>query len=457
MAAPFARGDTKLSAPHLLHTVRRSFSAITDHRRGEAPIPLADALMSGLAVFGLKYPALLQFDQAYSNEATIRHNLRTLYGVERAPCDTQLRTILDPVEPEALRAAFRAVHREIQRGKGLEAYVYLDEHYLVSVDGTGQYASTVVSCPECCEKTTGGKVCYYHQLLGAVIVHPDQKTVLPLMPEAITRRDGATKNDCERNAAKRLLPGLRADFPTRKFIVVEDGLASNGPHIELLQSLDLRYILGAKPGDHEALFEAVQQGWVEGITEEWEFVDDQGVEHGYRWTNGLALNQSHPDLKVNVLEYWQIVDGKERLWSWVTDLELSRETVETVMRAGRARWKVENETFNTLKNQGYHLEHNYGHGEQHLATVFATLMLLAFLIDQVQELGCRLFQAARASCHARIVLWEKLRARVTEFAIPDWTTLWRSIAERARGRCSPSIRLSHAEPWARYRCLFINR
>ena len=441
MAAPFARGDTKLSAPHLLDTVRRTFSTLIDHRRGEAPIPLADALMSGLAVFGLKYPALLQFDQAYNNEATLRHNLRTLYGVEHAPCDTQLRTILDPVEPEALRAAFRAVHREVQRGKGLEAYAYLDGHYLVSIDGTGQYASSAVSCPECCQKTTRGKVCYYHQLLGAVVVHPDIKTVLPLMPEAITRRDGANKNDCERNAAKRLLLGLRADFPTRKFIVVEDGLASNGPHIELLQSLKLRYILGAKPGDHEALFDAVHQGLVTGATREWEFTDEQGIEHGYRWANGLALNQSHPDLKVNYLEYWQIAKGKERIWSWVTDLELRRETVKAVMRAGRARWRVENETFNTLKNQGYHLEHNYGHGQQHLATVFATLTMLAFLIDQVQELGCRVFQAARASCHARIVLWEKLRARVTEFTIPDWTILWRSIAERSNRTSGPVLTL----------------
>ena len=138
----------------------------------------------------------MKFDEAY-HEGVIRHNLQTLYGVERAPCDTQLRTILDPVDPAHLRPAFRAVHRQVQRHKGLEPYQYLDGHYLVSIDGTGQFASSEISCPECCRKTTKGQTHYYHQLLGAVIVHPERKTVLPLAPEAITRPDGAKKNDCE--------------------------------------------------------------------------------------------------------------------------------------------------------------------------------------------------------------------------------------------------------------------
>ncbi len=157
-------------------------------------------------------------------------------------------------------------------------------------------------------------------------------------------------------------------------------------------------------------------------------IDEQGVEHGYRWVNGLSLNQSHPELKVNFLEYWEINNGQESLWSWVTNIDLSEANVEAVMRGGRARWKVENETVNTLKNQGYGLEHNDGHGQQHLATVFALLMMLAFLVDQAQELGCRLFQAARERFHSRTSLWERLRALFTDFFIPDWKTLWEVIA-----------------------------
>lgn len=433
MAAPFAQLRTQLSAPGLVKTIGQCFKRIPDQRR-DPEIALPDALMSGVAVFGLKYPSLLKFDEAREHEVTVRHNLKTLYGVERAPCDTQLRAILDPVEPTQLRAAFRAVHRELQRGKALEAYEYVDGHYLLSIDGTGHYASSAIHCPECCQKKTrDGKPHYYHQLLGAVLVHPQLKTVLPLMPEAITRQDGASKNDCERTAAKRLLQALREDFPTLKLIVIEDSLSSNGPHIELLHALDLRYILGVKEGDHKALFETVRQCLNTDRCQAWRYVDEAGVEHGYRWLNGVALNASHPELKVNFLEYWELKDGQERVWSWVSDLPLSRDTVEAVMRGGRARWKVENETFNTLKNQGYYLEHNYGHGQQHLATVFATLMMLAFLVDQVQELSCRLFQAARARFRSRTSLWERMRAIFTDFRIPDWSALWRAIAGKHVG------------------------
>ncbi|MGB5064957.1 MAG: hypothetical protein WBQ37_14565 [Candidatus Competibacter sp.] len=191
----------------------------------------------------------------------------------------------------------------------------------------------------------------------------------------------------------------------------------------------MRYIIGVKPGDHHALFETVQQHLGAHQCSEYNStVDTQGVEHGYRWVNGLALNQSHPDLKVNFLEYWEIQDGQERIWCWVSNIPLTQTNVEAVMRGGRARWKVENETFNTLKNQGYHLEHNYGHGQQHLSTIFAMLMMLAFLVDQAQELSCRLFQAARARFRSRTSLWERLRALFTDFHIPDWKTLWEVIA-----------------------------
>jgi hypothetical protein len=127
MAAPHPRLRKHLSAPGLLKTIRQSFEAIPDHRSPRSPIALSDALMAGLGMFGLKYPSLLKFDEAY-REGVIRANLKTLYGVERAPCDTQLRTILDPVDPHQLRPAFRAVHRHLQRHKALEAYQYLDGH-----------------------------------------------------------------------------------------------------------------------------------------------------------------------------------------------------------------------------------------------------------------------------------------------------------------------------------------
>lgn len=429
MAAPYPKLRKDLSAPGLLQTIRESFTAISDHRRtGRTETSLVDALMSGLAVFGLKYPSLLQFDQA-SRKKRICHNLKTLYGVEQVPCDTQLREILDPVLPNSLRPAFREIHSRVQRGKGLEKYDYLDGHYLISIDGTGHFASSAISCPECCVKELKSGKNYYHQLLAAVMVHPDQKTVLPFAPEAITRQDGAAKNDCERNACKRLLTQLKEDFPHLKMIIVEDSLSSNGPHVKLLMDMDMRFILGVKEGDHAALFETVQEKLLSGQCGEFETTDEKANLHGYRFVNGVSLNKTHPDIQVNFLEYWCIpLKGKPLLFSWITDIELNVGNVEAIMKGGRARWKVENETFNTLKNQGYFLEHNYGHGAQHLATNLAMLMMLAFLVDQVQELCCRLFQAARSATRARIVLWEYLRAVFFTFYLSDWGEVWEAIA-----------------------------
>ena len=149
--------------------------------------------------------------------------------------------------------------------------------------------------------------------------------------------------------------------------------------------------------------------------------------------NGLPFNQSHPDILVNYLDYWEIREGKESNFSWITDLELRRDNVYQVMRGGRGRWKIENETFNTLKNQGYQLEHNYGHGQKHLATVFGMLMMLAFPVDQVQEMCCDLFQAARQKFRSRTSLWDKLRGLFKEYFVVSWDTVWLAIIYGHKG------------------------
>ena len=188
-------------------------------------------------------------------------------------------------------------------------------------------------------------------MLGAVLVHPWIKHVIPLPPEQIMNEDGSKKNDSERNAGNRVLPQIRREHPKLKLIVLEDGLASNGPHIKLLQEQDMRHILSAKPKDHKFLFECVESS---SETTTLETVDSDGMQ--YRYLSKVPLNKSHSDLMVNFLECWETdPNGKRQHFSWVTDLRITTRNVEKIMRAGRARWKVENETFNTLKNHGYHL------------------------------------------------------------------------------------------------------
>ena len=430
MAAPSARFRPDVSLPGLLATVRGAFDKVSDKRRqASVQFSIPDTLMAGLAIFTLKYPSLLMFDQhARSSEPVSNHNLRTLFGLDRVPCDTQMRTILDPVSPSELRGAFRAIHSGLQRSNSLKQFQWLDGKLLLAIDGTGTFASTRVSCKHCCvkkakrtQKPDEGPE-YYHQMLGAVIVHPERSTVLPLDFEPITRADGSDKNDCERNAGKRLITSIAGQYPKRRFVVIEDALAANGPHLNTLLEHGMDFIIVAKPGSNAALFETLDQHMRRGQQQAWETLDDNtGLLRGYRITEQVPLNDSHADLLVNSLEYYEVdKKGLERNWQWISNLQITPENAEQIMRAGRARWKIENETFNAAKNQGYHLEHSFGHGKQYLSSVLGGLMFLAFLIDQVQESFCRVFDEIRQHHKSRRNLWERLRAAFTTVKASDW-------------------------------------
>ena len=258
-------------------------------------------------------------------------------------------------------------------------------------------------------------------------MHPDRREVIPLAPEPIIKQDGIKKNDCERNAAKRFLAKLRQDHPRLPLIIIEDALSANAPHIQELKRHNMRFILGVKPGDHAYLFNFVRQADEAGETTRFE-IEKDGVIHRFRFLNDAPLNESNADVRVNFLEYWEIKAGKTQYFSWVTNFTITSKNAFTLMRGGRARWKIENETFNTLKNQGYHFEHNFGHGEQYLSVVFAYLMMLAFAVDQAQQLSCQLFQAAWTKAGSKRALWEKLRGLFNNLPMDSMTMIWRAIA-----------------------------
>jgi hypothetical protein len=244
IVAPKARKH--LSADALLHLVQNGFASIPDARGEDVDIALRDALMSAFAMFSLKAPSLLAFDKERTES-----NLHTIYGIARVPCDTHMREILDAVSPKVLRPVFTSVFGQLQRGKALEPMAFLDGHYLLALDGTEYFSSQTIHCASCLHKVhRNGARTYSHQRLGAAIVHPDQRAVIPLMPEPIVKHDGTDKHDCERNAAKRFVAKRRQDHPHLKFIITEDSLSSNAPHIETLDAPGLHYILGVKEGDH---------------------------------------------------------------------------------------------------------------------------------------------------------------------------------------------------------------
>jgi hypothetical protein len=408
----------------LVSRARRRFEQLPEQRRAPA-FSLADVLMAGLALFSLKDPSLLAFCRR-----ALDHNLRSVFGLSAVPSDTQMRTILDDVHPDRLRPAFTDLFRQVQRGNVLEEYVFLEGCYLIALDGVEYFRSEKVHCEHCLSREhQNGTVSYYHQMLGAVIVHPDLPEVIPLAPEPIQRQDGQSKNDCERNAARRWLKRFRQDHPHLPVIIIEDALSSNAPHIRDLQTARCHFLLGVKPGDHAHLFGQVYRRVEAGDVEVHDKVEaGTGKRRHYLYVKDLSLNESNPEVRVNFLRCAETDAQAECDWAWVTDLNLTPATFEQAGRAGRARWHIENETFNTLKNQGYHFEHNYGHGAKHLAVVMALLMMLAFAIDQVQQKSNALFRAAWAKKGPKCALWEAVRQLFSSFEVSSMRQIYEAIA-----------------------------
>lgn len=429
---------TSLSADALVSSLHAHFSKVKDFRDPQRiEISMADCLMSAYAIFALKFPSLLNFEKQMK-EVRNFSNLQSLFKVVKIPSDTRMREVVDEVDPENLRPAFRSLFAKAQAANVLKDFKSTGGSYLLSIDGTGHFSSNSVSCDQCLtRKTDDDDRLYHHQVVSAAIVHPDKKHVIPVCPEAIKKQDGESKNDSERSAMKRLLIKFREDHPKLKTTILADALHSTLPMMDLLGRLQMNFITSVKPGSHETLFNGVEKWTEEGrirrvVKEEvlGEKVKKTRVRE-YAFTNGILLRHSDVTKSVNYLDFVETTTwimkkrGKETPmqtrvhYSWVTDHSIYDSNCEELARVGRTRWKIENETFNTLKNQGYEFEHNFGHGYKHLSTNFICLMMLAFLSDQLQGLGCPNFQRAlkEKALGTLVRLWEFIKSLYTFFVI----------------------------------------
>jgi hypothetical protein len=372
---------------------------------------LHDVMMSSFAMMFFQDPSILAF-QTRLQESAQQNNLSKVFGVVTIPKDTQMRDVIDMIPTVALGDIFPNFLNRLQRSRQLDSYLFLNGKYLIPLDGTEYFSSEKIRCPYCLKtEPSKGAVRYHHQILQAVIVHPDMRQVIPLFPEPIQNSDGYTKQDCETNAGKRIVEKIRKAHPKLGIIITGDDLYSKQPFIDTLKINGMSYILVAKPTDHKILFEWVDEIAGMGQAEHLEFTDKKGKCHRYQWINDVPLNGSRNADQINFFQYW-ILDKKGKNTyhnSWVTDLVVSKENVRDLVKGGRARWKIENETFNTLKNQGYHIEHNYGHGKQHLSTNFFVLNLLAFFVHQILELCDLSYQRCRAKFSSRKEFWNQLR------------------------------------------------
>lgn len=407
--------------------IKHEFKQFIDLRENNTSIDLDDALMSGYSMFSLKDSSLLEFN----NERTVREsNLKTVYKINKAPSDSGMREILDPVSPDSFNSIFSGLYKRLRATGIIKSFEYFDDHILCSLDGVHHFSSERICCDKCIAyNKTSGKKEYRHYTLSSVIMHPDKSVVFPIAHEAILRQDGSKKNDCEHNAAKRLLPRIKEILGGQKAVIIEDALSSNGPHIKQLKANDFKFITSVKPKGNKTLFKQFEAAKTRKEVKFLEIKSDNLV-HRFYYKNNMPLNETHGDVRVNFLEYYQIDStGKkpDRHFCWITDFKLHSRNVYKIMRAGRSRWKIENEAFNTLKNQGYNFTHNYGHGKQFLATVFMLLMMLAFFVDQIQQGYNELFQRAWKKGQTKKALWKKVRQKFDELQVDSMEMIYKLI------------------------------
>jgi hypothetical protein len=428
MPLNYKRLQEKITFDDLMGTLSEEFAQLPDHRRANSSYDLADVLRSAFAMFSLKSPSLLAFKELTKQE---EKNLKAIYQIRSIPSDTQMRTTLDPLSPAPLRTLFAKLFNKLREAGVIKEYEYWKGQIVISIDGVEHFSSTKVHCNHCTTRAhRNGETSYHHSGLAAVLVHPDQEEVFTLDFEPILNADGSKKNDCERNAAKRLCQDLHERYPDLKPILVEDALYANAPHIRQITGYGWLFVLNVKPDSHESLERQFAGRKASGQVKELRITDPQGIEHYFAWTNDLCLCESAIDVSVNYLLYEQTdKKGKVTRWTWITNIPLKARSVESVMRAGRARWKIENETFNTLKNQGYNFEHNYGHGKQNLATTLALMMFLAFTVDQMIQRCWRLFRQVRGGLRTKAKLWDMVRSLFKVQLFPSMDALYRQIAD----------------------------
>ncbi len=422
MSHPFGR---LLSFEGMMGCLQDVLEELPDKRRGRnAVYGMKDIGLGAFAVFFTQNPSFLAFQRAM-DKTKGRSNARTLFGMERIPSDNHIRKLLDAVSPESLFGVFSTVFDGLESAGHLQDFRTPSGELLVALDGTEYFSSPTIHCEKCSRRVhRNGGVTYSHQAITPVVVTPDRETVISLEPEFITPQDGHEKQDCETAAAKRWLARYGERYRESGVTLLGDDLYSRQPLCQAILEAGLSFVLVCKPDSHPTLYD-----WLDGMELETVQVERwTGKRHEidtYRFVNRVPLRDAEPALGVNWCELITTDRKGNVLYrnAFVTNHPISRECVAELVGAGRARWKVENENNNVLKTKGYHLEHNYGHGEQHLASVLVTLNLLAFLFHTVLDHFDTAYHRVREALPGRRTFFDDLRALTRYTCFSSWRAL----------------------------------
>ncbi len=417
-----------LSFDSLIKFFRSTLQTFPDQRTGANTIyTVEDAALGAFSVFFTQSPSFLAFQKAMQKKKG-KNNAQSLFGLFDIPSDNQIKNLLDSVSPAHVFPVFSYIFNGLSEAGYLDDFRSYNGNLLLAFDGTQYFSSKSIHCDNCNQKQhKNGTTTYSHFVITPVVVAPGNNNVISLPPEFITPQDGHKKQDCENAAAKRWLFQHSSEYSRFKFTILGDDLYCKQPLCELMLEQGFDFILVCKPDSHKTLYQ-----WLEGL--EPDVVDTVIVK---RWTgkthevdtlrfvNQLPLRDSEDALHVNWCEITTTLPNGKAIYknAFATNFKISKKNVEEIVENGRARWKVENENNNVLKNRGYHLTHNFGHGNTHLSSLLLTFNLLAFLFHTVLEKMDKKYKLVRDDLPSRQTFFDDIRALTRYMYFKDWDCL----------------------------------
>lgn len=423
----------ELKFDNLVEIFHKQLEKLPDYRKASnnTTYEIKDGALGAFAVFFTQSPSFLAY-QKRMEERKGKSNAESLFGIEKTPSMPQIRNLLDAVEANNLYEIFRKTLSKLKKGGKLSKYRDIEGTILLAIDGMQYYSSQKINCEQCYRhKLANGEIQYSHSVITPVIVKGGMKEVIPLEPEFILPQDGHDKQDCETQAMKRWLKRCGQIYSPYKMTLLGDDIYAHQPLCEAVLAEGFNFIFVCKPGSHHTLYhwldflQAKPEEKLPTITER-HWNGRYAEIWTYRYMNDLPLRDGADALYVNWCELTiSREDTGEQLYhnSWVTNFELDDFIVKEVAQAGRARWKVENENNNVLKNRGYHIGHNFGHGKQHLSTTLLTLNLLAFLFHTVLHLVDVKYQLLRDYLSAREQFFNDIKTLTRYLFFDSWDDL----------------------------------
>ena len=402
---------------------------------------MSDFVLSAFSLFLLNNSSFLE-QQRLVKSRRGSSNCETLFGLTHIPSDGAIRDNLDYVPASEVLACYGTVYEKMKRMGVFSRYEYGDLGFLVSLDGTQTIDSERICCDKCNKRTLkNGNIQYYHSCVQAVLSHPLEQEIIPLEPEFIEAQTDCEKQDCEINASKRWLEKYLDTWKTRldsrPITFLGDDLYAHEPFCNLLISKGQHFIFVCKPGSHKALYEELRLLGESGMLSSHSCIQKEGkknLRYEYKFMNQLpireATTQKDSPLHVNWVEV-TVFDGQNKEVyhnCFISDFLITHQNVEYIAQAGRSRWKIENQAFNTLKNQGYEITHNFGHGQNHLANTLFALNILAFLFHNFLKITSLAFNNLLKKLGKKSDLWRHITVLTHYVVFDSWEHLFCNIA-----------------------------